>query len=173
MHSFTDNEGREWQVNLNLKIEGDVYRAAGVYLSDLSDNATLGRLENDRGLLATVLWALVNGQHEGVSEDDFLAAIGGPSLEAAYDSVLEETLDFLGRPGEAIRKSRKERKRIEDELEAQNLEGLQEMTGEQAYGVLTSLPIQTLKEALAGFTDLAGSVEESAESTPETSASAS
>lgn len=167
MHAFKDNEGREWEVKLNLAVEKEVHHEAGVYLSDLSDQSTIVRLENDPGLLGNVLWALVKGQAKAaeVTRESFWASLGGDSTEAAFEAVVEETLDFLGRRGRTIRAHRTERQRIEQEMEETNLQGLKDLSGEQAYALLTSL--------LGGSTASAGSAAASSESIPETSDSAS
>lgn len=160
MHTFTDSEGREWEVKLTIGVERKVHEAAGVYLSDLSDNATLDRLANESVLLADVLWAIVGPQaaERKIAKQGFEDALYGESLEAAQKAVIEETLDFLGHRGQTIRKARENRLRIEQELEKANLKGMEGLTGEELFQVFAS--------SLAASTGLLGNGRESAESTP-------
>jgi hypothetical protein len=164
MSRFKDSDGREWEIKLTLPAERKLYKDCAVYLSDIGANPTLGRLENEAVLLGDVLWSLIEEQARpsGVAKSQVIDGLSGELLEDAYEALVEATCDFLGRRGETIRKTRNERKRIEQELEEANIQGLMGLTGPQAYRMLQ-----------ATSTAWAGSAPASSESTPETAPSAS
>lgn len=167
MRKFTDAEGREWTLFLNLWLEREIHKESGVYLSDLSDNATLARLQNDPSLMGDVLWGFLKEQcaEAKVTKESLLTAVYGDAYEAACEAVLEVTADFLGSRGAKMLRSRKAVQRIETELENQNLERLELMTGEEAFAMLTKL--------LGGSIGSGGSVADYSASTPAPTPSAS
>lgn len=165
MHCFKDAEGREWALKLTLASERDVHDETDVYLSDVSgDNPAIGRLRDDPRLLGGAIWALCKKQvkEAGLTETEFLDAFNGQTVADATLALRDEVLDFLGDRGSTVRKVMNHRERIESELQEKNLKGLEEMTGDGMFDLLT--------KALAGYTDTPGSAEGSAESIPETSA---
>ena len=166
MKSFTDEQGREWSLRLTLNTDRRVFEAVGVYLSDLSDEPTLDRICNEMVLLGDIVWVMIEKQaaERGLSKNDFLEDLRGDVLESALEAVIQETLDFLGSRGRAIKTARANRLRIQKELDEMNLAGMEGMTGEDLYKLLAS--------SLAVSTGLPGSAAESAGSTPVSSRSA-
>lgn len=168
MHTFKDGQGRTWHVDIDLQTEADVKASCDVYLSDISgeaENSTLARLETDSLLLGRVLEVLCSDEIKEYEETQFLKLFKGKVLDDAREAVIEETLDFLGHRGASIRKVRTERIRIEQEMEAKNVQGLQELTGEQAFALLNR--VQILLPHLDDFIDSDGNLAEKSESTRE------
>jgi hypothetical protein len=97
MTTFTDTQGRKWDVRLDVAAVRRVRDQAGVDLLNLSDESTLHRLVYDPMGLAAVLWALLEpaAQAAGVTEEQFAAGLGGDALTAATDALLESVVGFF------------------------------------------------------------------------------
>lgn len=102
MHIFKDNDGRAWQVNINVNAVRRCRGLLGVDLYGLVDAKFEGldRLCNDPVALIDVLYVLVKEDAEarGISDEDFGRAFAGDALEAGADAFVEELADFFPNP---------------------------------------------------------------------------
>jgi hypothetical protein len=107
------------------------------------------------------VWTLCASQAEalGLSQEEFLDGFDGATVDASRDALIEETLDFLGRRGQAIRAEKAETRRLAEEIEAENLAAMKGLSGVEVLRILDRL--------LARFTVMAGNAAASAGSTPE------
>ena len=110
MKTFTDNKGRVWEVELNIRQMKRVRDVLGIDLVNvISANKdgsvstdTLERVANDPILLVDILWVLCEGQAKpaGVTDEDFGSSLAGESIEEATRAFLDELVDFSqGRGG--------------------------------------------------------------------------
>jgi len=106
MHSFTDNEGREWHLEVTINDVRRLRRDVGVDLVEVVTGDLAERLRNDVVLLCDVIYALCADQAEkaGVSDEGFGRALAGDVIDDATRALLEELADFFpGRRGKALR----------------------------------------------------------------------
>ena len=93
MKAFTDNAGRLWEIELNVRQMKRVRDRLGVDLVNVisagEDGSvatdTLDRVANDPILLCDILWVLCEGQAKtaGVTDDDFGSSLAGDSISEA------------------------------------------------------------------------------------------
>ena len=131
MKTFTDNKGRVWEVELNIRQMKRVRDILGIDLVNIistgKDGAvatdTLDRVANDPILLVDILWVLCEGQAKpaGVTDDDFGSSLAGDSIEEATRAFLDELVDFF--PG-ARRLFLKKAVDLARKYETENLEVL-------------------------------------------------
>jgi hypothetical protein len=163
MRKFKDRLDREWALNLTLASEGRVHAETQVYLSDVDTEGggSLARIASDSAFLGMAVWTLCASQAEalGLSQEEFLDGFDGATVDASRDALIEETLDFLGRRGQAIRAEKAETRRLAEEIEAENLAAMKGLSGVEVLRILDRL--------LARFTVMAGNAAASAGSTPE------
>lgn len=106
MRSFTDTEGRTWELTLNVFLLKKVHEQTGRLLTSLTDDnfALLIELHEDLAVLVDVLWCLCEKQaaKHGVIDDDesqatekFAAGLGGDSLADAAAALVGAVTDFL------------------------------------------------------------------------------
>ena len=105
MKTFTDNRGRVWEVELNIRQMKRVRDILGIDLVNvISANKdgsvstdTLERVSNDPILLVDILWVLCEGQAKpaGVTDEDFGSSLAGESIEEATRAFLDELVDFF------------------------------------------------------------------------------
>jgi len=101
MRTFKDNAGREWPVTINVRA---LQRARQTLGSDFGSFTSVGetfqKLHTDDVFLAELAWNLCGQDAEktGVSEDDFLNSLSGDSMNAAYEAVSGELIDFFRDP---------------------------------------------------------------------------
>ena len=105
MKTFTDNKGRTWEVELNVRQMKRVRDILGVDLVNViqtdKDGAiatdTIDRVANDPILLCDILWVLCEGQAKasGVTDEDFGSSLAGDSIEEATRAFLDELVDFF------------------------------------------------------------------------------
>jgi hypothetical protein len=102
MRSFTDNAGRQWQVEINVAA---LKRVRGLVRVDLMQpiegtGGLLERLVRDPVLLCDVVYALCKPEADtrGVSDEDFGRAMAGDAIEHATAAVLEELVAFCPSP---------------------------------------------------------------------------
>jgi len=106
MHSFTDNEGREWHLVVTVNDVRRLRRDVGVDLVEVVTGDLAGRLRSDVVLLCDVIYALCAEQAEqaGVTDEEFGRALAGDVIDDATRALLEELADFFpGRRGKALR----------------------------------------------------------------------
>ena len=132
MKTFTDNKGRVWEVELNIRQMKRVRDVLGIDLVNvISANKdgsvstdTLERVANDPILLVDILWVLCEGQAKaaGVTDDDFGSSLAGDSIADATRAFLDELVDFF--PG-ARRLFLKKAVDLARKYETENLEVLE------------------------------------------------
>ena len=101
MPTFRDTANRTWSIGLTI---GDVKRVRTLLGVDLlaldqGDPPLLARLDLDPMVLADVLYALVKPQADAleppVSDEAFGHALGGDTILAAHDALMESLADFF------------------------------------------------------------------------------
>ena len=102
MKTFDDNEGRTWDVEVNVAAIKRVRDLCNVDLYDAGDaeKSTLARLATDPILLVDVIWVLCQRQaeHRAVSDEEFGRAMAGDAIERATEALLEEIVNFTPNP---------------------------------------------------------------------------
>jgi len=113
MHTFTDNAGREWRLEITI---GTVRRVRDLLEVDLlaldqGDPPLLTRLELDLMLLVDVIYACLKPQADeaDVTDEQFGEALGGDGVSAAHSAFWAALADFTQSAGQthmaaAIRK---------------------------------------------------------------------
>lgn len=105
MKSFKDNQGRSWEIALNVHEMKRIRAVLGVDLVNVitldKDSAVkvdlVDRIANDPCLLVDILWVLVEFQakEEGVSDVDFGSSLSGEAIASATAAFLDELVDFF------------------------------------------------------------------------------
>lgn len=119
MKTFQDNQGRQWDLELNVDALKRVRGALDVDLLTVMDggeDSLLERLVADPVLLCDVIFVLCRGQadKQKISDEDFGRAMAGDAIDAATTAFLEELVDFFPKPRRAVlRKGLKKVKKLE------------------------------------------------------------
>jgi len=102
MQTFTDNAGRQWQVEVNVAA---LKRVRGLVRVDLMQpiegtGGLLERLVRDPVLLCDVVYALCKPEADArsISDEDFGRAMAGDAIEHATAALLEELVAFCPSP---------------------------------------------------------------------------
>ena len=99
MRSFTDSEGREWQVSVTVGSIRRVRDLLGVNLSNYLEGEPplIDRLQRDVVLLGDVLYCLVKPQADerGVSDEKFGSALSAEAFGIAVIVFWEEFSGFF------------------------------------------------------------------------------
>jgi len=107
MHPFKDTKGRDWQLEITVAAVKRVRSLTGVDCYKLIDDKLqpLVDLMGDPVRLCDVLFALVQrqAQQQGLTDEDFGAALGGDVLGAAAEAFVQELVDFF--PDPRVRKA--------------------------------------------------------------------
>ena len=112
MKTFRDNDGRSWNLTLNVYAVKKVRDLLGVDLLDLGGETPtkekpglLYRLIADPVLLVDVLYVVCKGQADqaGVTDEQFGQAMAGDVIDAATKAFLEELADFTPSPRDRAR----------------------------------------------------------------------
>jgi len=102
MKQFTDNQGRAWNVEINVDAIKRVRGTCGVDLLDASDKqkSLLTDLATDPVLLVDVIYVVCRLQADdrGVSDEDFGRAMAGDAIDRATEALLEEVVNFTPNP---------------------------------------------------------------------------
>jgi hypothetical protein len=102
VHTFRDNAGRVWSVEINYASIKACRGLLGVDLLGLLDDdfAGLARLTADLIGLIDVLFVLCRDEAArlGVTDEDFGRALRGDALEHAADAFLADLADFFPNP---------------------------------------------------------------------------
>ena len=95
--SFTDSQGRGWEVTLNVAAMKAVREATGVNLYDVIEGNVLARLAEDPVFLVDVLYVLCREQcrDRAVTDEQFGRAMGGDAVEQAAAALLDELVAFF------------------------------------------------------------------------------
>jgi len=97
MKTFTDSQGRTWNVVLNVGALRRVRDLLKVDLLDVARGDLLERLADDPVLLVDVLYVLckTDAEAQGVSDEDFGRAMVGGVLDEAGSALMQELLGFF------------------------------------------------------------------------------
>ncbi len=160
---FKDLAGREWEIVPNVASFKRVRELTPVDLAGIADGSLLATLDSDLVLASQVVYAMCKpvADSRNVSEDDFLSSIDADVGEPMSEALLREIVNF----------SRKDLRPTLTRI----LDGAKAMR-EQAMPMLNQgvdQSIEKMRAELKKSGDLSGAAQEFAESTPETSPSAS
>lgn len=98
MRRFTDNDGREWVVSVNVAAVKRVRALTGVDLLGLLDpSSCVAEKLADPVTLCDVLFAVVSpdADKRGVASECFGAAMGGDAIDSATAALMAEVVDFF------------------------------------------------------------------------------
>jgi len=96
MATFTDADGRQWVIDIDVNALRQVQKRLDLKLMDVLGGETLDRLADDPVLLVDVLYVLCEAQaaREGVTDEAFGRGLRGDALDAAVVAFLEALTDF-------------------------------------------------------------------------------
>jgi len=109
MHTFTDTENRLWTLNMTIGAVKRVRAGRRVNLLDpLSQRRPakamhkiplLTRIQMDLELLIDVIWLIIKPEADGLGVTDlqFVDALGGDAARDAYEAFMNEWRDFFQR----------------------------------------------------------------------------
>jgi DNA-binding transcriptional MerR regulator len=148
MSRFTDNNGREWKLSIDVYTVEQVHKETGVSIHTLLDDKfeSLGAVVDNTPVLAHVCYVLADANDAGVSHKAFAKAIKGDSIEGMKRAFLEELAFFFPdeRRRQAIRKILAVVERALEKGLQQATKDLESKTTEElADAVLTSLSLPT------------------------------
>lgn len=117
MKTFTDSQGRTWNVTVNVGAIKRVRDVLGVDLLDVANGDLLSRLADDPCLLVDVLFVLSKPEADAksVSDEDFGRGMIGGVLDEASAALMKELLDFFPSAQRAKALGRMARKIVEQE----------------------------------------------------------
>ena len=127
MKTFTDNQGRNWSIVVNVSTVKRVRSMLKIdLLSILVDEGKLiEQLNTDDVLLCDIIYALVKPDADArqISDEDFGAAMAGDAIGAATAAFLDELADFFPEPKRRLLKRllatlRSEQEKAADKIEA-------------------------------------------------------
>ncbi len=98
MRRFTDNQGREWPITVNVAAVKRVRTLAGVDLLGLLDpQQQVAEKLADPVTLCDVLFAVVAPEADarGVTSAAFGEAMAGDAIDSATHALMEEVVDFF------------------------------------------------------------------------------
>ncbi len=102
MHTFKDNQRREWTVEITVAAIKRVRGLAGVDLMEVLEgsNGLIERLVRDPVLLCDVIYAACKPQADErqITDETFGASMAGDAIEHATAALLEELVDFCPSP---------------------------------------------------------------------------
>jgi len=172
MHSFTDNAGRSWTIEINVSTIKRVRGLAGVDLLEVLDGSLIERLVRDPVLLCDVVFAVCKPQADAsqppVSDEEFGTAMAGDPIEHATQALLDELVSFSPSPrdrrnlGRVLETTRRVMDRARDLIEAKLDSGALEQAAERTLNELAE-PADAQPPTP---TDSSGSAPASSASTP-------
>lgn len=99
VRAFTDTAGMRWVVALNVTLLRQIRQRLDLDLMRLLDDEgqILTRLASDPALLVDLIYLLCAEEAErlGISDETFGRRLGGDTLDAATDALLEAVVDFF------------------------------------------------------------------------------
>jgi hypothetical protein len=100
MHTFKDNGGREWTIEVNVAALKRVRGLTGTDLMQVVEGTLIEKLIRDPVLLCDVVYAVckTEADQRGVSDEEFGRAMAGDAIEAATAALLEELVSFCPSP---------------------------------------------------------------------------
>ena len=99
MKTFTDTEGRTWNIDIHVTAVKRVRSLTGVNIASMSGEGIIA-LANDPEKLCDVIFALVKPQadEKNITDEDFGRAMRGDPIEHATNAFLEELVNFTPSP---------------------------------------------------------------------------
>lgn len=106
MKEFKDEEGRPWQLKVNVASIKRVKDLTGIDLLDSVEGEVMQRLVANPIDLCDVLFALVKPQADdkGISDVQFGEGMAGEAIDHATVAFLEELTDFFPEPRRSLLK---------------------------------------------------------------------
>lgn len=105
--SFKDDKGRVWPIRLTIKSARLVIAEHGIDLLAIGDKAAgvFSRLTHSENQITDVVWTLVreHAKEIGVSADEYLDSVDGPTVDAMTDALIEGVIDFFRHNPEKVR----------------------------------------------------------------------
>jgi hypothetical protein len=97
MKTFKDNEGRSWDVTVNVDAIKRVRGLVDVDLLEAADGKLIEKLVCDPVLLCDVIYALCRPQadRQSVSDEQFGQSMAGDAIDDATAALLEELVNFF------------------------------------------------------------------------------
>lgn len=97
MKTFTDNAGRQWQLDVTVETIKRVKSLLGVDLLEVIGGDLAERLSTDPILLCDVLFAVCKPEADqrSVSDEEFGRGLAGDAIDAATGALLEALVDFF------------------------------------------------------------------------------
>ncbi|MEI8244630.1 MAG: hypothetical protein WCI51_02300 [Lentisphaerota bacterium] len=97
MHSFKDNKGVEWVVEVNMATVKRVKNALGINIADLDNREFMQKLKDDIIFLIDLLYLTCKEQADkrAITDEAFASLIFGDVLEQAVSAFLESYVDFF------------------------------------------------------------------------------
>ena len=177
--SWTDSDNRSWSCAITVATVKRVQQLAEVNLLEAFDGLLM-KLADDPVSLANVLYAVCKPQADewGVTDEQFGELLGGETIEAATNALVQGIIDFFPNQRRQVlkqiwAKTQKARQAVTDlaveKVESPQLDELQ-MLALQAAGMEFDRQIEKLRqEAQSKLTDpgdSSGSLQVSSASTP-------
>lgn len=97
MKTFTDTQGRVWNLAMDVSALRRVKDLAKVDLMDLANGKLVVELTNDPLMLCDVLYAMVQPEAaaKGIDLAGFCSGMGGDAFDPATEALLAELVDFF------------------------------------------------------------------------------
>ena len=96
MKTFTDNKGRNWNIEINI---ATVKRLKGfnINLMDAIRGDLIKEVSDDPIYLADLIFYICKPQADElkISDEDFGSALAGDAIQNATDALLDELIDFF------------------------------------------------------------------------------
>jgi len=147
MHAFTDDQGRRWQLSINVAVLKRCRRIFGTKEQDfdLMDPQLPQRLAMDPALFVDLLWELVDkSQHQGVEPEKFAEGLGGDAIERASEAFLEELFDFFPKGRRELQRATYRRiRQIQDEQIDKTVSAISKLSTEHMSSPESSASIPT------------------------------
>lgn len=166
MHSFKA-AGREWAVALTVSTFARVRDKADFDMGGRDFQRVLGALD-DQVLFGRVLWAVVEPQANGLTADQFLDALDGDALEAAYTAFVEAYIDFFPK---GQRQALTDLLALSERIRSETLRQTQEEMGQVDAATEASRLVEAARSAVSGSSST--TMPASSASTPDLTPSAS
>ena len=143
MKQFKDNEGRTWDVSVNVATIKRVRDLADVDLMGITDGTIIEQLIRDPVLLCNAVYAACKPQadEQGVSDEDFGRAMAGDAIEHATNALLEDLVAFSPSPrdrknlGQVLAATNRLMDRARDLVEQKLTSGELEREAEEALAI--------------------------------------
>ena len=176
MANFSDNNGRNWVVNLNVHTIKTIKTTLEIDLLDDKVHEVLQRIADDVVLAVDVLYLAVQEQLDAaqISDIDFGKSLGGDCLNEAVGALVQALIDFFPNPAkrEFLQRLWEKSQKHMDKTNQKMLSMLEDDRVNQALTEnLEKGTEKGIQEAISGLNSTAS--QDSSESTPIPSPTAS